>query len=155
MPPPNRQLNIPLIKGLFMFVTAWALGVGTALSGIGPQIAAAPAIDFLLGFKEERTKGTALLFALAAAVGAVAGGLVGGMKLNVAIVFLLFVGATVGALLMSKSAQNPRLRIAQRAGQSLGILIGIYMVGVGLRHRIGGPITFDIGALANYAGLLA
>src|SRR5437016_4508343 len=72
----GKKLNIPLIKGAFMFVMGAVIAAGSALTGIGAQVAAEPTIDFLLGFAPERTAGTSMVFTLvAAACGAITAGM--------------------------------------------------------------------------------
>jgi len=56
--PRNRKLNIPRIKGVVMCVLGFFAAIGSAVTGIGAQVAAAPMINFLLGFTPERTGGT-------------------------------------------------------------------------------------------------
>ncbi len=137
----KKKLNIPLIKGVVMAALSLIIAFGFALAGIGAQVAAGPAIQFLLGFAEDRTKGTALAFALLAAVGGVIGFIVGGSELNFGMAVTLAVGATAGIIFTMKPATDPRFSTARRAGQSLGILVAIYVLSEGVRHRIGGPLV--------------
>jgi uncharacterized protein len=135
----GRKLNIPLIKNIIMLVVGFFVAIGSALTGIGAQVAAAPMIQFLLGYAPDKTKGTALAFALFAAVGATTGIMLGGVKINLGIGLLIALGATIGAILVAAPSQNPKLRPVRRLGQSLGILIGIYVLGEAVRQRVGGP----------------
>jgi uncharacterized protein len=140
----RRKLNIPRIKNGIMFVVGFFMAVGSALTGIGAQVAAAPVIQFLLGYAPDKTKGTALAFALFAAVGATVGIMLGGVQINLTIGLLLALGATVGAILVAAPSQNPKLRPVRRFGQSLGLLIGVYVLGEALRQRVGGPTPIPL-----------
>ena len=137
-----KKLNISLLKSVIM----GALGLGTAfafgLAGIGAQVAAAPMIQFLLGFVEERTRGTALGFAMMVSVGGVIGFILSGGRVDFGLAFVLALGATIGIVLTARSAVEPGLSTVRRAGQSIGIVLAIYVFGEAVRHRIGGPQPF-------------
>lgn len=151
--PEKRKLNTPLIKCLFMFVVGIVLSMVSAITGIGAQVAAAPTIDFLLGFTEDRTKGTSLAFAFFAACGAVLGVYAARVQLHLEIILLIAFGATLGAILVGKSALNPKLNLLRRVGQTMGIAIAVYIIGEGFRHSIGGPKLLDIDFLRQNAGV--
>jgi uncharacterized membrane protein YfcA len=135
----RKKLNVPLAKSAIMGV----LGLGTAfvfaLAGIGAQVAAAPMIQFLLGFVEERTRGTALGFAMLVSVGGVIGFIVGGSHVDIGLAFIIALGATIGSVVTARAATEPRLAMVRRVGQSIGIVVALYVFGEALRHRIGGP----------------
>jgi uncharacterized membrane protein YfcA len=135
----GRKLNVPLVKSAVMAVLGLITAFGFAIAGIGAQVAAAPMIQFLLGFNEDRTRGTALGFAMLTAVGGVIGFIVGGGRVDFALALALAVGATVGTVLTVRSATEPRFTTLRRAGQSIGIVVAIYVSGEAMRHRIGGP----------------
>lgn len=137
--PKRRKLNISLVKSVIMAALGLITAFAFAVAGIGAQVAAAPMIQFLLGFTEDRTRGTALGFAMLGAVGGVIGFIVGGGRVDLALAFVLAAGATVGTVLTVRSATEPRYATLRRAGQSIGIVVAIYVFGEAMRHRIGGP----------------
>jgi len=150
----GRKLNIPVVKGAVMGVLGLATAFAFALAGIGAQVAAAPMIHFLLGFDEQKTRGTALGFAMLAAVGGVIGFIVGGSHLDFGLALVLAVGATIGTILAAKPATEPRYAIVRRAGQSIGIVVAIYVFGEAMRHHVGGPQPW-FPALTHVQPLLA
>ena len=142
--PRGKKLNIPAIKGAVMLVLGFFSAIGSALSGIGAQVAAAPMINFLLGYSADKSKGTALAFSLFAAIGAVCGIVLTGVHIQFGIAALVAIGATIGAIMAVKPSVDPRFLTVRRIGQSAGILIGVYLISEGLHHRIGGPRSLDI-----------
>ena len=123
-----------------MSVLSLVISFGFALAGIGAQVAAAPTIEFLLGYTPLRTKGTAIAFALFAAIGAVIGFIVGGVAIDFGMALTLAVGATIGTILTVKLGTEPKFAIVRRTGQSIGIAVAVYVFGEAMRHRIGGPM---------------
>jgi len=140
--PRKKKLNISLIKAVVMSALSLAMAFGFALAGIGAQVAAAPTVQFLLGFTPDRTKGTSIAFALFAAVGGVIGYIAAGSSIDFGIAVMLGIGATLGTILTIKLAAEPRYAVLRRAGQSIGIVVAIYVFGEAMRHRIGGPQPF-------------
>lgn len=153
--PKNRKLNIPGVKRAVMAVVGVVLAFGCALSGIGAQVAAAPTVEFLLGLTEERTRGTSMALALCAAIAGAIGAIAAGVPVDFGIAVVLFVGATVGAILTGRAANNPRLKVVQRIGQSASILLAVYILEQGMRQRIGGVQPFNLGALTAYPTVVA
>jgi uncharacterized membrane protein YfcA len=137
--PRGKKLNIPAIKSAVMLVLGFFSAIGSALSGIGAQVAAAPMINFLLGYSADKSKGTALAFSLFAAIGAVCGIVLSGVHIQFGIAVLVAIGATIGAILAVKPSVDPRFLTVRRIGQSAGILIGVYLISEGLHQRWGGP----------------
>lgn len=135
----GKKLNVSLLKSVIMAVLSLPTAFAFALAGVGAQVAAAPMIQFLLGFVEDRTRGTALGFAMLAAVGGVIGSILGGSPVDFGLALTLAIGATVGTVLTVKAAVEPRFATIRRVGQSIGIIVAIYVFGEAVRHRIGGP----------------
>lgn len=150
----RRKLNIPLIKGVVMFVLAVFTSLGSALTGIGAQVALTPTINFMLGYMPEKSAATALICSLFTAIGGATGAMLGGVRIPMSNAVLLAVGATLGALLVVKQALNPRLVGLRRTAQSVGIVIGVYMIGEVVRRRVGGPAEVPIEFLRSEVGVL-
>jgi uncharacterized membrane protein YfcA len=149
----KRKLNIPLIKGIVMLVVGFFVAVGSALSGLGAQVAAAPMINWLLGFGADRAKGTALAFTLFAATGAAVGALGGGVRVPFSIAALIAVGGLMGALLTAKASTNPGLANLRRAGQAMAFTLAVWMLAEGLRARVGGPRPITLPLVSDNAAL--
>lgn len=148
--PRRRRLNIPLIKGVVMFLLGGGVAVGSAITGIGAQVAAAPMIHFLLGYSPEKSMGTALAFALFTAGAAAIGIWQGGVRLDFTLALLLTIGATIGTMLVARPAADPRKANLRRAGQSLAILLSLYVIGEVFRQRVGGPTPVPITFFRDY-----
>ena len=140
----RKKLNVTLIKGVFMMALGTFFGFLSALTGISPQIAAVPTIVFLLGFQPAKAQGTALAYSLCTGIGGIAGATAGGIRPDYLVGFLVAFGAVLGAVLAGKSAAGPRAKLLTRIGQSLAIILSIYVIGEALRHRIGGPRTLAL-----------
>jgi uncharacterized membrane protein YfcA len=136
-----------------MFILAAFTSLGSALTGIGAQVALTPTINFMLGYVPEKSASTALLCSLFTAIGGAAGAMLGGIRIPFANAVLLAVGATLGALLVVKQALNPRLVNLRRSAQSLGMVIGIYVMGEVVRRRVGGPVEVPIEFLRSSVGV--
>jgi uncharacterized membrane protein YfcA len=149
----RKKLNISVIKGVVMMALGIVFGFLSALTGISPQVAAAPMIVFLLGYQSAKAQGTSLAYALCTAVGAVAGATASGLKPDYLVSFLLALGATIGAVFAVKATSGPRAKVLMRTGQSLAILIALLVLSEALRHRIGGPRSVGLEFLvANRVG---
>jgi uncharacterized membrane protein YfcA len=149
----RKKLNIPLIKGVVMMGVGMFFAFLAGLTGISPQIAAIPVIVFLLGFQPAKAQGTAIAYTLCTAIGAVAGATWSGLHLDYFAGFLIAVGATVGAILASKAAAGPRAKLMMRTGQSLAILISVFVLMQAFRQRIGGPQTYPLEYLISNRGI--
>src|SRR5579883_2766807 len=91
----RKPLNIVLWKSIIVAVAGGVTGLGSALTGLGAQMAFAPMLTWMLGFRPEKAQGTALRYALFASAVAVAAfgaarGLPGGFFWRA---LLLFIGA--------------------------------------------------------------
>jgi uncharacterized membrane protein YfcA len=150
----QKKLNTALIKGVVMFFMGILTGIGGAITGIGTQVAAAPMIEFLLGFNKERTSGTAIVFALfAAACGTVGAGL-GGIRVDAATAIVLALSATFGAILVTRAMSSPKLILLRRIAQSLAMLIGVYVIGGAVRFGAAGPPPLHIELFQSSTGLV-
>lgn len=137
----RKKLNIPAIKAAIMMGLGIGFGLLAGVTGISPQIAAVPMIVFLLGFQPAKAQGTALAYSLCTAVGAVAGATAGGTSPDYFVGFVIALGATIGAILASKVASGSRAKTMMRTGQSLAIMISLYVLMEAFRQRVGGPRT--------------
>src|SRR5438309_4487005 len=110
----RKKLDIGRIKGVVMFFVGALTGAGGAVTGLGTQVAAAPEIDFLLGFTPERTAGTAAVFALFAAAAGIIGASLGGLRADTGLAILFAISATIGALAVVNPAAKANLAVARR-----------------------------------------
>ncbi len=121
-----------------MGASGLVLGAWSALTGIAAQAAAGPYIEFMLGYAPPKAGATAGVFALCAAVGALAAWVpTTGAAVPVAVVLLTAFGATVGVLIASWAA--PRMPAVRRLGQGLVVFAAIFVIAEGIRSRLGGP----------------
>ena len=127
----------------------------SAITGVGAQAAAAPMIEFLLGFNAERTKGTAIAFTLFASSAAAFGAIYSGVHVEFSEAFLVAIGAFVGAVITVKASLDPNLKSLRRFGQGIGILLTLYIITEAFKHRAGGPQTLILGSLSDSRALLA
>ncbi len=153
MPKP-RKLNVGLIKAVAMFMTAIPIGFASMLSGLGAQVTAAPAIQFLLGLTPDRCVATSTLVTLVCAVAGVLGAASSGIEVSLEPALLLAIGATVGVMLstgLTKRLANLRnIRMAQ----SLVILMTIFVIMDTMSRRVGGPSHADWSILQSAGGVL-
>jgi uncharacterized protein len=144
---PKKKLNVPVIKGVVMMLVGAFFGLLGALTGISPQIAAVPIIVFLLGFQPARAQGTALAYSLCVAIGGVAGATASGLRPDYTVGLIIAFGATLGAVAVAKPSTGPNAKLLLRIGQSLAILVSIYVIGEALKQRVGGPKSLGIDLL--------
>jgi uncharacterized membrane protein YfcA len=141
--PPTRRLrrrkplNLPLIKSLIVMIVGSFTALGSALTGIGAQVAFAPMLTWMLGFNTEKAKATALRYAvfvsLAACVGIAIRGVLTGLNAvqiagYVGAAELLCLGATIGAVISLPMAPGPTQISRRRLMQSLGVILTLFVV---------------------------
>ncbi len=149
----QKKLNTVLIKSVVMFFMGILTGIGGAITGLGTQVAAAPMIEFLLGFTRERTSGTAIVFALFAAASGTVGAGIGGIRTDAATAIVLALSATIGAILVMRMMNSAKLILMRRVAQSLAMLIGVYVIGGAVRFGGAGPPPLHVELLQSSAGL--
>lgn len=149
-----RRLNVPLLKGLIMAFLSAVIGLGSAFTGLGAQIAAAPTIDFMLGYATEKTAGAALIVALCAAVGGVTVAHLGGAPLHAGSALVVTLGATVGAMAFGGRTAGPRLMRLRLLAQGIVIVGLLFVMSATLRGGVLGPEPFDLPWARGTAGLL-
>lgn len=140
MPRARKQLNLPLIKSLIMFVMGLWVGMLGGICGIGMQVAAGPMMAFLLGFNEDKQKGTGIAFGLFSSAAAAIGAGYAGLHVETGQAVVLAIGAFVGVLATAKSASQPEFGIVRRIGHTLVMPLGIYLISVGYQSSKGVPI---------------
>lgn len=133
VPPQTRRrkpLNIPAIKSVIVFCVALVTAVGSALSGLGAQVAFAPMLTWMLGFAADKALATALRYAMFTAFAAVVGAFV--VKVTppafVQRGLLLVIAATVGAILAAPLSVKPGMVGQRRLFQSVGVLITLFTI---------------------------
>lgn len=144
---PRRSLNQTRIKANIVFVAAVVTSLVAGVTGLGPQLAFAPMLIWMLGFGAEKAQGTALRFAVIASVAAVVGGRIAPVPPSAAAArlpltlflangFCLFVGATIGALILAALIPKPADTSRRRLGALLGIALMLFVV-VQTAHQSG------------------
>jgi uncharacterized membrane protein YfcA len=136
----RRPLNLTRVKSVIVFFAGGLTALGSALTGLGAQVAFAPMLTWMLGFGPEKAAATAWRYAAAAALAAVVGVCVAtrvtmqAYRLpDVIPVYLLhgallFLGATIGALLAAPLAQDRAPRGRRQLFQFVGILVTLFVI---------------------------
>lgn len=126
--PRRRQLNIEGIKRWIVLFVGALTALGSAVTGIGAQVAFAPMLTWMLGFNADKAQGTALRYATSVTF-AVVVGLIVGHHATVGYFgrgFLLFLGATIGAVLAASFTKNGKLTTLHRIFQTVGIGVTLF-----------------------------
>lgn len=130
--PPRRrkQLNLPLIKSWIVFGVGLITAVGSALTGLGAQVAFAPMLTWMLGFAADKALATALRYGMATAFAAVIGAFVAHVAPSAFLGrgLLLAVSATIGAYFITPLAMKPGVRAQYRLFQSIGVAITLFTI---------------------------
>ncbi len=150
---PRRKFNLPLVKGIVMFMVGVLFSLLSAFTGISAQVAMAPSLVFLLGYSQEKSAGTALAYAFLTACGAVVGASLKGLNPQFLTGVLLTVGATLGAIFTALKAGSPSMKRSQQIAQSLAMILALYVVGEAVRRPLGGPSAVEIEFLRSPFGL--
>ncbi len=133
----RKPLNLPMIKSMIVMITGGFTALGSALTGIGAQVAYAPMLTWMLGFNAEKAKGTALRYtvfvSLAAVIGVFIRGMLAGLNTGqlatyVGMGLLLSLGATLGAMISIPLAPRPTQVARKRLMQSVGVLFSLFIV---------------------------
>lgn len=134
-PPPTirkrrKPLNIGRIKSVIVLVAATITGVGSALTGLGAQVAFAPMLSWMLGFGAEKAQATAMRYALLTAVAAVIGAAAVHVSppLFLLRALVLFVGATIGAVVAATVMPKEPLQSRRAIFQTIGIGITLFVI---------------------------
>ncbi len=126
----RKKLNVTAIKTSIVFFVGMATALGSALTGLAPQMALAPSLTWMLGFSPEKAQGTALRFVcfvlLAALVGVGIGHGVNGMLLAYGLA--AFVGAMVGALIVVPLAARTALSGSRRLFLTAGMGVTLWVI---------------------------
>lgn len=144
----RRQLNIPRIKAVLVLIVATITAFGSGLTGLGAPVAFAPMLSWMLGFSAEKAQATAIRFAAFAAAAAVlsvfmAQSLPGSSSAASTAILppaflwegvLLFVGATLGAVLAGPFAKRSAVFGWRQLCQTLGVGITLYVI-IETSHR--------------------
>jgi uncharacterized membrane protein YfcA len=126
----GRKLNIIPIKQGIVLLAGFFTAVGSAVTGLGAQVAFAPMLSWMLGFNVEKAQGTAMRYALFAVGTAIIGLSVAGLRPVSYLLgsLLMFIGATVGAILTAKLAPRPDDVRKRQIFQTLGALLMVAVI---------------------------
>lgn len=126
----RKPLNLVRIKATIVFFTGLLTGFGSALTGLGAQVAFSPMLAWMLGFGPEKSQATGLRYAVFVAISAIIGllvaiGVPGAYPLHG---LLLFIGATLGAILTAPLVRNPVFLSKRAILQTLGMALGLFVL---------------------------
>lgn len=126
----KRKLNQPLIKSIIVALASVAAGIGSAVTGIGGHVGLAPMLSWMFGYSPEKAQGTALRFSLAAAIAAVCTYFIrnGGVTVHTGRGLLLFLGATLGALIAAPFTPKANRVGLRRVLQAAGIVVALFTI---------------------------
>lgn len=126
----SRKLNVSGIKKAVVFVAAMLTGVGSGVTGLGAQMAYAPMLTWMLGFRPDKALGTAMRYATIVALAALLGAfsqqtshlplLSGGL--------LLFAGATLGAIFCAKFTPKPEQMGLRQIYLTVGVGLMVWVI---------------------------
>ena len=146
----RKPLDLIRIKSLIVLVAGVFTALGGAFTGLGAQVAFAPMLTWMLGFGAEKAQATALRFAAFASVSAVFGAYASyqlGSRQTMAAQMstefsserfwpwglmgsgvLLFLGATVGAILTARFTPDVDQLGKKRFFQTLGVAFSLFVI---------------------------
>ncbi|HZP81993.1 MAG TPA: TSUP family transporter [Chthonomonadaceae bacterium] len=126
----RKPLNLTAIKSGIVFCVALVTAVGSALSGLGAQVAFAPMLTWMLGFAADKALATALRYAAFTAFAAVVGAFVAKVTPTAFVQrgLLLVIAATAGAILAAPFSVKPGMVAQRRLFQSLGVLLTLFTI---------------------------
>jgi uncharacterized membrane protein YfcA len=115
-------------KSLIVGIVAFFTAIGSALSGLGAQVAFTPMLTWMLGFATDKALATALRFGMVTAFAAVIGGFVAHVTPHAFVLrgVVLALSATVGAYLAAPIAGKLRSVSQRRLFQSIGVIITLF-----------------------------
>ncbi len=135
-----------------MFVMGIVVGALGGISGIGMQVAAAPTMAFLLGFNEDKQKGTGIAFGLFASAAAAIGAGYGGLHVDTSQAIVLAVGAFFGVLVAARPASQTGFGIARRIAHTLIMPLGLFVIMTGVQSRVSGTQALAVEELRTGGG---
>jgi uncharacterized membrane protein YfcA len=146
---PRRKLNREGIKTAIVFYVAVLTALGSALTGLGAQVAFAPSLTWMLGFAPEKAQATAIRFAMLTASAGVVGFLVSAGLPDAFLLrgLVLVLGATLGALLLAPVSMRPAVVALRPAFQTLGMALALFVIVQTARQSV-----FETGYYASWNG---
>ncbi len=141
----RRTLNVTALKQVAVFTTALITGFGSAVTGLGAQLAFAPMLSWMLGYKEAKAAGLAFSFALTVSLATVIGALAFQFALFRDLLYgvppfqyalwqallygvPLFIGMTLGALVGVKFSAFSKRDGANRLFLSIAIMGMLFVI---------------------------
>lgn len=135
-----------------MGVSAFFLGAAAGLTGISPQAAAGPYIEFMLGYVPEKTLATAAVLAFWASLMAVAGW---ELASDGSLPYTLGIWTAVGAIVgVAVAARIPQSAMIIRVLRSVVVFALLFVVVEGVRARFGGQRFAGWEFLGDWRGWL-
>lgn len=123
----RRSLNVTAIKQVAVFVSAILTGLGSAVTGLGAQLAFTPMLSWMLGYKDAKAAGMAFSFALTVSFTTLIAAL--GFQFSLSSTLLygipLFIGMTLGALVGVKFGKRNG---ANRLFLSIAIMLLLFVI---------------------------
>ena len=134
-------LNIMGIKRGIVLVSGFFTALVSVITGLGAQMAFAPMLIWMLGFSAEKSQGTALRYAVFAALTGLLGALFlqRGLLTTLPDGLPLFLGATFGAVLAAKATPAPTNFSARRIFQTIGVGVTLFVIVQAGQRSLFGP----------------
>lgn len=137
----RKSLNVVALKQVAVFTAAVLTGLGSAVTGLGAQLAFAPMLSWMLGYNDKKSAGMAFSFALSVSFATVVGVLSAQPALWSALIlaFPLFIGMTGGALIGAKFVSPSRRAAINRAFLGVAIMFLAFILLQVSRENISTP----------------
>lgn len=160
----RRKLDLTRIKIVIVFVVGYLTALGSALTGLGAQVAFAPMLSWMLGFSADKALATAMRYAVIVALGVVVG-VFGANAVPPQYLLhgvILMFSATVGAIFASPFSPKPEMQIRRQFMQTLGIAVTLFTLMQAIRIDAFNPLPphqgwnalWQVGLIGLTAGAL-
>lgn len=144
---PKKIPDVRKIKATIVFVAGLLSGFGSALTGIGAQATYSPSLIWMLGYAPEKAAGVGLRLGFWTALIAVFSAIFLTPNFQMGLIFeafLLFVGATIGAILSSPVKKILAKDGSRTLGKVGGIVVALLTLFLTVRQNPFGG-TYGVG----------
>ncbi|MCS6777228.1 MAG: sulfite exporter TauE/SafE family protein [Chloroherpetonaceae bacterium] len=132
---PAREQTFTRIKTAVVFLAGTVTAVSMSVTGIGAQVAMAPMLSWMLGFKPDKAQAIATRYALFVSSGAVIGILMRNIEPDAYFLrgLILMLCATLGAMLAAPLAPRPDMLARRQLLQTIGMGVALFTLLQALR----------------------